>query len=274
MLDLSLQDVNCFLPSIQPQIYLLDTDINEPELLVRTIAVSAFKEQEELFLGDSPYVFVRLRYTPPYEKNMELKKLITQIRQASGLRSEFRGMIFIDPSEYKGHEGEEFFVILLKYLYDNAAHCSIIMTCCQYSDSELSRLNNSCMRFFPVIKKNIHLFDRGSLVCLLGFSFQEARISCDLPAIRLIAELLESPKLRDYRNLQLIKRIPFEISKQSAVRKTKVVADPFHRHAADQAVTRQDVEDYFRRPESTICMMAGHALFPRTIQEKGHEHSL
>lgn len=274
MLDLSLQDVNCFLPSIQPRICLLDTDINEPELLVRTIAFSAYKEQQKLFLGDSPYVFVRLRYTPPYEKNMELKKLITQIHKAAGLRSEFRGIIFIDPSEYRGHEGEEFFVILLKYLYDNAANCSIIMTCCQYSDSELSRLFNSCMRFFPVFKKRIYLFNRSSLVSLLDFSFREAGITCDPPAIRLIAELLESPMLRDYRNLQLIRRIPFEISRQSIVEKRQALADPFHRHAATPTVSRQDVEDYFRRPDSIICMMAGHALVSRTTKEKGHEYSL
>ena len=179
-------------------------------------------------------------------------------------------MICIDPSEYRGHEREEFFVILLKYLYDNAINCSIVMTCCQYSDADLMRLYNSCIRILPVFKKRIDLFNRNSLTCLLESAFCGAGITCAPSAIQLIARFLEAPELRDYRNLQLINRIPFEISRQSVVEKMQTAEDSFDRHIT-QTVSLQDVENYFRRSDSAICMMAGHALASHKIQEKEYE---
>lgn len=249
-----------YFPAGYPVLSLLETDILEPEILIRRIASEMAEEHPEYFSGNTPQVFFKLRYTPPYTTFPELRNLILQIRKAAGFRSEFRGVVAIDVSEYKGHEEEEYFTILLKYLYDNGANCRIMFICCQYSDQELAKLYNSCIKYFPVCKEQLHIFSEKNLKRLIDSAFHEQSVTMDPSGIELLTDSLRLPDLAPYRSLQLIERLPYELKRiGSNMKKPRVFFN------------EKDVKEYLRDPCSSICMMTGHAMFPE--KEAGNEYA-
>ncbi len=246
-----IRNIDHYLPAAHPQICILDMDITEPEILVRKIAEACAEKHPEYFNCDTSYVFYRLRYMPPYEKFEELRNLIVRISQATGLRSEYHGFICVDPSEYKGHEEEEYFTAVLKYLFDHGANCMVMLVCCQYTEQEMGILANTCMKTlktFSISKERIHLFDHENLCKLINASFRENKVPIDSSTAHLIAETLLSPELESYRSLQLIEALPREIQCGGT-----------------------DVETYFKNPDSPLCMMAGHPLVTR---KNDYEHTI
>lgn len=95
------------------------TDLTEPEALVERLAEQAFQKHPERFRGRQPYAFCRVRYVPPCERFPELRRLILCVKEVTGLRAEFRGIMAAEVSEWLGREEEEYFTVLLKYLYDH-----------------------------------------------------------------------------------------------------------------------------------------------------------
>ena len=83
------------------------------------LAEQAFQKHPERFRGRQPYAFCRVRYVPPCERFPELRRLILCVKEVTGLRAEFRGIMAAEVSEWLGREEEEYFTVLLKYLYDH-----------------------------------------------------------------------------------------------------------------------------------------------------------
>ena len=85
------------------------TDLTEPEALVERLAEQAFQKHPERFRGRQPYAFCRVRYVPPCERFPELRRLILCVKEVTGLRAEFRGIMAAEVSEWLGREEEEYF---------------------------------------------------------------------------------------------------------------------------------------------------------------------
>ena len=240
-------NMEAFLPvnHRSPLLCVLDIDIIEPELLIRIIAEDASRSLPASFCGEGLQVFTRLKYTAPDEPFQEIQKLILQIRKAAGFRSVFRGIIAIDVSEYKGHEEEEYFTIFLKFLYDNARGCKIVLVCSQYEEQDVKKLLGGCMRFFPIQHEKMEIFEREQLRGLIRSAFHEYMLEIDSENVERIAEMVSDQSLRPFRSLQLIERIPAEISlMKEGVRSLK-----------------EAILSYFQNPYSPICMLAGRPLF-------------
>lgn len=251
-----------FIPDNYSKLCLLDTDIIEPELLVRKIADAVSEEYPECFQGEASLVFFRLRYTPPYEHFTELRRLILEIRQATGIRSRFRGMLCIDASEYKGHEDEEYFTILLKYLYDNAQDDAIVFVCSQYSEQEMEKLANHCMKYHPLHKEKLMLFEKERLSQLIESVAMRENVSFDAEALELLTTTLSAVSLKPSRSLQLIERVPRELCIHNP--------DKSHRKKKNQSISSKVILDYFSNASSPICIMAGRALLQERRIEIEH----
>ena len=260
MFDLKF-NLEAFLPSKNSQVCILATDIIEPEILIRILAADTKKTYPDLFKGETPQVFYRMRYVPPYETFQEIRKLILQIRNATGIRSMFNGVIAIDVSEYKGHEEEEFFIVLLKYLYDNSQGCKILLVCSQYTEKEIGRLFSICSRFFPVQIEKFNLYDTEHLKNLIKSSFKEHDQKISSDNVELIADILECDDLTPYRTLQLIDRVLEELHLRE-LSTDRTLGDDLH----------TSIKKYFRDSYSPICLLAGHALL--SGKEELVEHTL
>ena len=260
MFDLKF-DPEAVLADSHPQICILCTDIVETEILIRLLADKTSKRYPDAFKGEVPQVFYRMRYVPPYESFQEIRKLILQIRNATGIRSKFHGIIAIDVSEYKGHENEEFFTILLKYLYDNTRGCKVILVCSQYTEKDYKRIISRCAEFFPVQQEQLRIYDCERLKYLIRSSFEKHKCKVDSTGVELIADILTSEELASYRTLQLIDRIPEEIYTIKMPGKSR-----------NETISQDAVREYFLNPHSPICMLAGHSLL--SGKEGYCEHTL
>lgn len=238
-----------YLPAGYPVLSLIETDIIEPEILIRRIADELWDAYEDRFSGDIPAVFYKLRYTPPYGEFRDIRKLILQIRKATGIRSDFKGLIALDVSEYRGHEDEEYFTIFLKYLYDNSIDRRILFVCSQYTEPEVTRLYNACVRYFPIQKEKLMVYSGKMLSDLIKTAFSRQHIEITLGGITRLATYLQSQEIFPHRSIQLIERLPHEILQANP--------DITRRNVVDE----KNIVEYFRKSDSSICMMIGHSLF-------------
>ncbi|MCD7840351.1 MAG: hypothetical protein LUG46_07000 [Erysipelotrichaceae bacterium] len=88
-----------------------------------------FKEYERnpgRFYGEVPCICYKLNYVLPCNKFNEIKNLILRIKEGTGLRSEFRGIVAINIEEWHHHEDEEYFIVFLKYLHDHSDYIQYI----------------------------------------------------------------------------------------------------------------------------------------------------
>lgn len=251
-----------FVPVPRPAVCLLETDISEPEIMVREIGTVTEESQPALFTGESPQVFYRLRYTPPYENFHEIRHLILRIRKAAGLCSSYRGIVAIDISEYRNHEEDEYFTVLLKYLYDCSDFQSLIFVCCQYSEKDMQRLRSACMKYFTVRQESLRFFEKEPLQRIIGNAFREAGIKAGDDASELLADVLCREEFVPWRSLQLLERLPREIAaerKQNQKRK--------------QTLQAAEIRSFLQNPDSSLCMMAGHVLL-QTQKEDQNEKTI
>ena len=73
----------------------------------------------DLFNGTEPVFSFQLRYCPPYQSFLELKRLQTEAIYHTHFKDEYRGLIQLDMSEWVGHADEEYFSrITIPFLSD------------------------------------------------------------------------------------------------------------------------------------------------------------
>ena len=97
----------------------LITAMKENERLTRDLARTLSHQEPALFDGLAPVVYQKLLYCAPFESFEELRRLELQLREVTGLRACYRGIVALDLSEWVGHEQEEYLHITLKYLHDH-----------------------------------------------------------------------------------------------------------------------------------------------------------
>ena len=99
--------------------YVLVTGLQENERILQEVAKEIQYIAPEDFAGEKIYVYHKMNYVEPYEKFDEIKKLQTVIKNATGLRANFKGIVAIDVQEWLDHLKDEYFLITLKFLYDH-----------------------------------------------------------------------------------------------------------------------------------------------------------
>lgn len=99
--------------------------------------------QENLmdFYGDVKFFEFYMNYTAPSERFDDLRRLMREVRNAAGFRSEYRGLIYIDISEWIGHEKEKHFISFLEYLADNSEEWLVILNI-PYADAQTKGLES------------------------------------------------------------------------------------------------------------------------------------
>lgn len=253
-------DPEKYLPDPLPSVKLLATDLAEPELMVREIAALAESRSPCDFSGETPLIFYRLRYTPPYENFREIRNLILLTRKACGLRSCYRGILAVDVSEYRGHEEDEYFTVLLKYLYDTSTFQSLIFVCCRYTEKDMKKLCGVCMKYFSVTQEYLRLFERTVLKKIIENAFTESGVKAGEDAAELLADVLCREELSPWRSLQLIERLPLEIT-----------AERKKNQKRNRTLHAGEIRSFLQDPGSSLCMMAGHILFTKQKEDNNEK---
>lgn len=229
------------------QLLVVTTDLTEAESLIKALAAEEKNRMPHTFAGKEPCVYFKLPYIPPCEPFKELRRLILRIRESTGLRANFQGVIAIEVSEWIGHEREEYFTVLLKYLYDHRSFWRITTVLNGCTHNQINRFLSDCSRYITPWFFPINVFGDHDTLCTLihnEFSRQSRRISQE--AAELLTTALARQELKDARSLTLIERAVEEVI--SMCKNSK-------------SVTVESIQDFLLDPYSTLTMMAGAPLF-------------
>lgn len=99
---------------------LIISSLEEKEKRMKEFIQASLKTALKKITAAEPVVYYRLHYTPCNKEFMELKQIIDMLNHAKGLQENYDGIMILDLTEYLGHEQEEYFTVLMKWLYDMA----------------------------------------------------------------------------------------------------------------------------------------------------------
>lgn len=231
---------------------ILRTDLSENEALVKQMSEREARESPDFFRGKRPYVFYRVHYVPPFERFSVLRQLILQIKEAAGLRAVFCGIVALEMSEWTKDERfqEEYFSILLKYLYDhNELWKQWILVDCP--DHQLLRFVSSCAVYLTprVVDKRLYC-DPERLERLIRHLFEERGTTLSPGVAEGLAERLISPDLSSARSLTTLNRIVNEVMLFNG---------------NSPVLELSAIGDYLNCPDSLLAMLCGgHPMIRRT----------
>lgn len=226
-----------------PGLIVIETDLRESEALMHRLAAEAAREQPEAFAGREPCVYLRLRYVPPYGAFEELRRLILRLREAAGLRADYRGVVALEATSWLGHEQEEYFTVLLKYLYDHNTHWRTAMILQEHTPAGIRRFLTACAAYITPRHVPLRIFsDRKWLDRVLQESFERRGYILQPDARALLTEEMTRTELEKARGTALLDRITRELI---------CSADTCRR------ITREQVSKYLDDPGSAPSMLMG-----------------
>lgn len=229
--------------SVAGHVAVLWTNLTEPEALVAHLARQQQRQHPERFGGKQPYAFCRVRYVPPCERFPELRRLILCVKEVTGLRAEFRGIMAAEVSEWLGREEEEYFTVLLKYLYDHRDIWQGWLVVRNCPERQMARFLSACALYLtPRLSDRRLCRDPERLERLLRARFRQSGREIAPEAARLLTEALLSPRLARARSLTVLDRVAAEIAGG----------------AGPQAVIGEaDVGGYLDRADSLLALLGG-----------------
>lgn len=229
------------------QLAVINTDLVEAESLIKKMAEEEKINNPHAFAGKEACVYFKMPYIPPCDPFKELRRLILRIHENTGLRANFKGVVAIEVSEWIGHEREDYFSVLLKYLYDHRSFWRIAVILNNCTPNQINRFISSCARYITPRLFNVNLFsDQDTLCCMIRQEFAQQGKTITQDAAELMAEAMARSDLKDARSLTLIER---------SVEETISFA------GNSKSVTSDIIRDYLMDPYSTLSMMAGNPLF-------------
>lgn len=92
------------------------------------------------FYGDVRYFEFMLNYCAPNQEFTEIRRLMAEVNNAAGFRSEYKGIVFIDIDEWHNHYTEKNFLSFLEYLSDNSDDWLIVFSISDKYKKEIDNL--------------------------------------------------------------------------------------------------------------------------------------
>ena len=225
----------------------IDTDLVEAETLIRQIAEKEHLARPHAFAGLKPHVYFKMPYIQPCDSFQELRRLILRVRENTGLRAEYRGIVAIEATEWLGHEREEYFTVLLKYLYDHREQWQAVIVLQDCGPDRMRRFLAACVRYMTPKQVSIRLFeDAASLLEPVRSVFRNQGSSISQAAAAMLAEALVKPELKEARSLEFIHRAAAEIISYSG---------------GLWQITEDHVKEYLLDSATMLYMLAGKCLY-------------
>lgn len=225
------------------QLTIIHTDLVEAEGLIKGLSAVEAKANPELFKGKTPCVYFKLPYIPPFERFEELQRLILCVRESTGLRAYYKGIVAIEATEWIGHEREEYFTVILKYLYDHRDiwRPALILNNC--NEGQLSKLCQACSLYLTPRLFNLCVFlDLDTLSSYLSALFRARELNVSDTAITRLATALLKSEYKPARSITLLERVVDEIL---------TLTDK------DDKITEHLIDVYLDNPYSTLTMLSG-----------------
>lgn len=229
------------------QLSVITTDLLESESLIKYLAAKEQKARPGDFAGNSPCVCYKMPYVPPYETFRELRNLILRVREHTGLRADYRGIVAVDVSQWLGHEQEEYFTVLLKYLYDHRGRWRAALVLNRSKPDRTRRFLACCARYITPRLFDLALFTgQEALYKVLRDTFDRLGKPATPEALQLLCQALKDPALEEVRSLTLIQRSAEEA---------------FCFAGDSRTITADTIVRYLTDPCGSLTLLAGRPVF-------------
>ncbi len=202
-------------PVILPDIFLVSKTGSGRTLLLKLLA-DFIEERENLldFYGDARYFEFYLNYCPPSAPFEEIVRFMDEVKGAAGFRNEYRGIIFIDVDEWRGHCEEKHFRNFLEYLADNSDDWLIVFSVTDGDDAdEIEQLRSIVSSFLRIEKVTIEPPTRKMLMQYMDERLSLCGLSLTDEARVILAEsieLLERTKYFD--GFKTVKMLSYDVA--------------------------------------------------------------
>lgn len=225
---------------------LVPTDLAEPEALIRKLADETQAAHPSSFAGNVPCVYYKLPYVPPCNQFQDLRRLILLVLENTGLRANFHGIVALEVTEWVGHEKDDYFTRLLKYLFDHSDHWHSALVLKNCAGPKLQRfMHNVHFSISGIeLKLSPQLFftDTERLTEYCRDSLRNANRVIAQKGLALLADALSRKELAEARSLALIDQTIRKLIRSAPNRKI---------------ISEVTVRQYLERPDTTLAMMLG-----------------
>lgn len=109
------------------------------------------------FYGDVKFLEFLLSYCPPNQPFTEIQRLMDEITDAAGFRSEYKGIVSIDIDEWLDHYEEPHFISFMEYLSANSDKWLVILCVCSRDQEKLRGLEALLSMFLRMEKVTLTL---------------------------------------------------------------------------------------------------------------------
>jgi hypothetical protein len=109
------------------------------------------------FYGDVKYFEFMLNYCEPNEYFSEIKRLMQEVDNAAGFRSEYRGIVYIDIDEWVEHFEEKHFRDFMEYVSDNSDDWLIVLSVSDSKKDEIAQMEKFISMYLRTEKVIIEL---------------------------------------------------------------------------------------------------------------------
>ncbi len=146
-----------------------------------------------------------LEYVPDKTNFHEIDKLAEKIRDAAGFRSEYRGLLSVDVTEWIGHFQEENFINVLKYLSSMEDDIMFIFQIPNYHRQSVEELMQLLILYFRLEVIEMKLPDSSDLATYITHEISEYGLNLDDEAKEMVVSsvnrLREDPYFAGYQML-------------------------------------------------------------------------
>ena len=184
-------------------------------------------------------IYYKSRYVPPYEKFSELKNLLLRVKSMTDVNAD--STIAVDMAEWIGHEDDEYFTVMLKYLHDQRSHWRYVITVSNHTKEEASMLY-----------LRLRLYLAGSLIEDTTFldsvhlsDYITANCSIDAAASQLLAAQLLDSENKPVKSFELVDSVILELNHWSG----------------GGTVSVDDIKRYFGDKSTILSMLAEQNVY-------------
>lgn len=137
----NISEIHSDMPIILPDLFLVShTGTGRTHIIKLLAEYLSDRPNLMTFYGDVKYFEFLLNYCEPKEYFTEIQRLMNEIDNAAGFRSEYRGIVFVDVDEWRGHFEEKHFVSFMEYLSSNSDNWLVILSVSDDRQDQISRM--------------------------------------------------------------------------------------------------------------------------------------
>lgn len=199
------------------------------------------------FYGDVKFFEFLLGYCSPRDQFSELQRLIDEVNNAAGFRSEFKGIIHIDINEWLDHFEEKHFVTFMEYLSAHSDKWLVVLSVYSENKTKLHNLNAFLAMYLRIERITLSLPKTANLFEYIERNLHDYGLSLDEGGKAVLFETIE--RLRKNKHFDGFKTI--KLLCQDIVYKT------FSNKTVDSFVlTAEAIEDFSADSEYVERMIA------------------